>query len=307
MSEMITTSGRSINTITAEIITITAQTNQMVVMNAIEVGRRLVEAKALVPHGEWGEYLRQEVSFSKSTANNLMKIFREYGDKQINSQALGNLPYTKMVRLLAVPEEEREEFAIEHDVEHISTRELEQAIKDRDAARDLLAVAQESATAAEQKADDLQKQANRLSAALDQSNKDAKKAQADLAKLKKDAKAADARIEQAKKDAYEQARKEYQDQLDAAHKAVADAAAQARAEAEQSAEAAQKELDNARRAEKMADPDAIAFSALFKQIQESFNMLNGYLLKFRGSKPELAESGKAAVAAMLEQWKEQVA
>lgn len=300
MSEMITTSGRSINTITAEIITITAQTNQMVVMNAIEVGRRLVEAKGLVPHGEWGEYLRQEVSFSKSTANNLMKIFREYGDKQLNSQALGNLPYTKMVRLLAVPEDEREEFAVAHDVEHISTRELEQAIKDRDAARDLLAVAQESATAAEQKADDLQKEANRLSAALDQSAKDAKKANSDLAKMKKDAKSTDARIEQAKKDAYEQARKEFNSQLEAARKATEESVAKALAEAEQNAE-------NARKAEKAADPDAVAFGILFKQIQESFNMLSGYLLKFRSSKPELAESGKAAVAAMLEQWKEQVA
>lgn len=299
MSEMITIPGRSINTITAEIITITAQTNQMVVMNAIEVGRRLVEAKELVPHGEWGEYLRREVSFSKSTANNLMKIFREYGDKQLNSQALGNLPYTKMVRLLAVPEEEREEFAIEHDVEHLSTRELEQAIRDRDAARDLLAVAQESAAASQQKAEELQKQ-------CDQSSAEAKKARADLAKLKKDVKSTEARIAQAKKDAYVEAKKEFQSQLDAAHKAVQDAAAQARAEAEQTAQAAQEELDKAHKAEKMADPDAIAFNALYKQIQETFNMLNGYLIKFRTSKPDLAQSGKKAVESMMEIWKEQM-
>lgn len=305
MSEMISTTGRSINTITAEILTITAQTNQMVVMNAIEVGRRLVEAKALVAHGEWGDYLSREVKFSQSTANNLMKLFREYGDKP-NSQALGNLPYTKMVRLLAVPEEEREEFAIEHDVEHLSSRELEKAIKERNAAQEMLAVAQESAAASEQRAEDLQKKCNRVSAALDQSNAEAKKVKNDLAKLKKDVESTDARIAQAKKDAYAEAKKEFQSQLDAAHKAIQDAAAQARLDAEQTAQAAQEELSRAHKAEKMADPDAIAFNALFKQIQETFNMLNGYLIKFRTSKPELAQSGKKAMESMMEVWKEQM-
>ena len=71
-----------------------------------------------------------------------MRIFREYGADQqslfggeAKSQALGALTYTKALRLLALPDaEEREKFLAEHDVSAMSTRELEQALKDREAA-----------------------------------------------------------------------------------------------------------------------------------------------------------------------------
>ena len=72
----ITVPGRSVNTITAEIIAISNQTRQMVVMSAIEIGKRLCEAKELVGHGEWGNYLKQEVNLSHRSANNCMMIFR---------------------------------------------------------------------------------------------------------------------------------------------------------------------------------------------------------------------------------------
>ena len=45
------------------------------------------------------------------------------------------MTYTKALRLLALPDaEEREKFLAEHDVSAMSTRELEQALKDREAA-----------------------------------------------------------------------------------------------------------------------------------------------------------------------------
>lgn len=37
--------------------------------------------------------------------------------------------------LLKVPEDEREEFAAEHDVEHLSARDMEKLIRERDAAQ----------------------------------------------------------------------------------------------------------------------------------------------------------------------------
>ena len=87
---------RSLDTITAEIITITRQTQTMILHSAIEVGRRLCEAKEQVHHGEWGNYLAERVNFSVSTANNFMRVFKEYGDDQIDlfgtskSQTFGN-------------------------------------------------------------------------------------------------------------------------------------------------------------------------------------------------------------------------
>lgn len=127
---------RDIQTVTTEIRTLHRQAQGMILNYAIEIGRRLKEAKSLLEHGEWGEWLETEVDFSRSTANNFMKIFEEYGAKQVslfgdaNSQTIGNLPYTHALKLLAVPAEEREEFVEEHHVEDLSSRELDRLIKD---------------------------------------------------------------------------------------------------------------------------------------------------------------------------------
>lgn len=109
----------------------------------IEIGRRLKEAKEMLPHGEWLPWLERETEFSTSSASRYIQAFEQYGTAQLglfgpetNFPALGNLSITKALALLAVPEEERERFAEEHDVENMSTRELEQAIKDKKAAEE---------------------------------------------------------------------------------------------------------------------------------------------------------------------------
>lgn len=139
MNEIIT--ARDADVIAAEINIIKAQTRKMLVTNAIEIGRRLVEAKSMVAPGKWGEYLEHQVDYSQSTAENLMKLFREYGDNQESlfdsfpkSETFGKLSYTQALALLAVPADEREQFAEENDVASMSTRELQEAIKARDAA-----------------------------------------------------------------------------------------------------------------------------------------------------------------------------
>lgn len=109
----------------------------------IEIGRRLKEAKEMLPHGEWLPWLERETEFSTSSASRYIQAFDQYGAAQLglfgpetNFPALGNLSITKALALLAVPEGEREQFAEEHDVENMSTRELEQAIKDKKAAEE---------------------------------------------------------------------------------------------------------------------------------------------------------------------------
>ncbi|MBT2661926.1 DUF3102 domain-containing protein [Bacillus sp. ISL-45] len=124
--------------IATEINSIKEQTRKMFLFNSIEIGRRLVEAKHMVPHGEWGTWLQESVDYSQSTANNLMKIFEQYGADQLTlfgdnakSQALGKLSYTQAVALLGIPDYEREDFIKENNVENMSTRELQQAIKEK--------------------------------------------------------------------------------------------------------------------------------------------------------------------------------
>ena len=156
-------SGKTPDILAAEIRTIKNQTGRMVLNASIEVGRRLTEAKAKLPHGSWGEYLKNEVDYSPSKAQNLMRVFREYGSDQqslfggeAKSQTFGNLTYSKALSLLAIPdEEERERFAVENDVEHMSVRELNEALKARNEA-------EEKAAAAEDKVRGLLQEAERL-------------------------------------------------------------------------------------------------------------------------------------------------
>lgn len=125
-----------------EIRELTRQTKAMTVYYAIEIGRRLAAAKEMVPHGGWADWIKKNTEFSQTKAARLMRIFEEYGAAQIgifgaepNSSTLQNLSISNALRLLAVPEDEREEFAEAVDAENLSARELEKAIKERDAAR----------------------------------------------------------------------------------------------------------------------------------------------------------------------------
>ena len=91
-------------------------------MDAIDIGRLLFEAKAMVPAGQWSKYVAEELPFSHSWANNYMRLYKELGKDQLSlfadSQALGNLRPTQALELLALPAEEREEFVQNHDVEN---------------------------------------------------------------------------------------------------------------------------------------------------------------------------------------------
>ena len=124
--------------IATEINTIKHQTGKILLAGAIEIGRRLKEAKDLLPYGEWGKWLEESVSYSQSTADKLMRIFEAYGtgqpvslDAGAQAQALPNLNYTQAFILLGGPEEERAQFIAEIDVESMSTRELQKAVKER--------------------------------------------------------------------------------------------------------------------------------------------------------------------------------
>lgn len=130
-------SGNRLQQLAVEIITFDRQAKITAVSCAIEIGERLLEAKDLVPHGEWGKWLKENVNYSQSTANNLMRLYKEYGNNQgslfttvTNSQAIMNLDVSKALALTVLPPEEREEFVAEHDVEQMSTRDLKEALQE---------------------------------------------------------------------------------------------------------------------------------------------------------------------------------
>lgn len=169
---------RGIETITEEIIFYKNVGGQAV----IEIGRRLMEAKAQLKHGEWLPWLREKVEFSETSAQNFMRIAREYG----NTHLVGDLGASKALVLLALPASEREDFAQEKhvvngeekSVSEMSKRELEEAIRQRklaelkaaEAQRDEARKAVENAEAGRRAAEE---QAAALRAELEKARKSA--------------------------------------------------------------------------------------------------------------------------------------
>ncbi|MEL1135913.1 DUF3102 domain-containing protein [Desulfitobacterium sp. THU1] len=122
--------------IASEINIIKQQTGKILLAGAIEVGRRLKEARGLVPYGEWLKWLEESVNYSDRTAQQLMRIFTAYGGQQlttadVTSQALPDLSYSQALILLGVPEEERAQFIAELDLESMTARELQKAVQER--------------------------------------------------------------------------------------------------------------------------------------------------------------------------------
>lgn len=130
MSGEIMAVGRSADGIATEIRVIVQQARTMMATAVIEVGKRLIEAQELVPHGEWGEYVTHSCGFSQRTAQAYMQL----AANSANAQTIADLPYSKALALLALPEDKIEEFRAEHPVEDVSVRELKKQIaeyKDR--------------------------------------------------------------------------------------------------------------------------------------------------------------------------------
>lgn len=343
---------RTLKTVAFEIRTLHAQAQQVVLGYAIEIGRRLTEAKGMVSHGEWGKWLEEEVSYSKSTANNFMRIFDAYGADQqslfgpeAKSQTLGNLPYTKALRLLAIPEEEREEFVEANNVEDLSTRELDKLIKERDEAKqaredaerreketaDLLEAAkagQETLQAdfAEERAR-LQKQEADARAAADHAQSELEAAREQLKQVQDAPKISEEELKVIREKAMTEASEKAKEQI-AAEKAAAEeklaaekqkletaaeearkkleAAEKAAADAKAQAEKASEEREKLEKKLALADADTVLFKASFEQMQETFNKCLGCLMKVETNSPETAEKLKKAVTAALDSMKERV-
>lgn len=117
--------------IATEIIELTTRMNQVVALTVLEIGKRLVAAKRLVRHGEWANWLKQRVNYSQRTANNYMKLYREYGETGLaqDSQSIANLSYTQALAILDAPNQERERLAEEVASKDMTIRELKETIR----------------------------------------------------------------------------------------------------------------------------------------------------------------------------------
>lgn len=316
---------RTPDIIGAEIRGLTQQAKRMTLWFGIEIGRRLTEAKEILDHGQWLPYLKEQTEFSQPTASRFMKLYDEYGAKQtslfgaeLNYSTLNNLSISNALRLLAVPEDEREKFAADNDVEHMSTRELDELIRQRDDAEQRAARAEEQVQQAADgaaKADEQYQKAKQELHLLREKlgNAEAQKAAAEKELTELRARPVEVAVEvdekaveeavtaaRAKNDAEwaEKMAKVKNELFDAELKTVMLKSKIKKAEEKAAASAA--ELDKLKKAQTLNDPNTAVFKQIFEQVQEDFNKLHGSLLKVKASDPDTANKLTAAVRALVD-------
>lgn len=325
---------RDIETVTSEIIILKNQAQSMAIDFAIEIGGRLTEAKELVKHGEWGDWLKNKVDFSQSQANNLMKVFenreRIKGTNQMsllpsNSQSLANLSYTKVLKLLALPDEEIDTFVEENDVENISTRELDKLIRERDEAlrqkeeaehkAEQFALAEERASKAEkdfsnaqQKVSELNSQIADLQTSLTKAKENEKKAKAKVKEMKDNPTVPQELVEKMQTEAEEKAAQSSAAELEkktAELRRQLEEAEKAKEQAQQETLEAQKRIAELDKKVQMSNPDVLEFKRLFQQTQEDMQKLVELKGKISTSDPEFAKKLEAAISAFAVQYVKQ--
>lgn len=287
MTELIT---RTPSVIASEIYSIKGQTRNVILLSSIEIGKRLVEAKSMLKHGEWGDWLKGSVDYSQSTANNLMQIYREYGSGKF--PMLENLPYSKAIALLGVPEDERVEFIAENDIENMSSRELQQLIKDKQKVEKQLKAA-EAAAEKERKAhekmtkkmEELQRLNEELKAAQEDFNgEEEKRLEAEIIKTKDELQASRSKV------------RELEEKL----KQPIDVAV-----VEKIPEAIERELEELRKsAGQNGNASVVKFRLQFDDLVKGFNGLLHTLAEFEDE--EMKSKYKGAVTGLLSKMSERL-
>ena len=305
-----------VNEIAVEINVIKRRAAEGLLKDAIEIGRLLCEAKEQVPHGMWGQWLTENVAYSTSTANDMMRLYNEqeraaqldmFGERGF--EMFEGLAPSKVVELMRLPSAERKAFVESHDVADMSVREIKAEVKaerkkreeaeaEVSALKGQVADAKRAAEDAARKAEIAEDARVILSDKLDEANRLLEEAQVkaeispeERAEIEK---AAQKAAEDTAKAKIEAAKQKAEKELKKARAEGADALAKAQAEQEMAVKAA---TDKARaEAKAEAEREAAAkIAALEEQIRAQAALASPYRVRFG----ESLEGLKAAYARMV--------
>lgn len=306
MSELTVT--RPIEVIEGEILFFKAQAGA----SMLEIGRRLIEAKQLLQHGQWQRWLAEKVEFSERTAQRFMRIAEAYKDADTVT-ALGT---RKALALLAFKEDEREEFlAEEHEVngeektvQEMTSAELDEAIRARKQAEEELVTAKQEKLDAEVRAENFAREAEKARADADVAKESGVKMAEDIKILKANLKDQKAQNEQHSAEADELRRELEEIRNRPVEVAVQDPTEeQIAAAAAPAIEAAKAEsAERIRELEKQlaqADPETQMFRMRFEAWQEAYYQMHEALDKIEKADPEKAAKLSGAVKAAVERMK----
>lgn len=283
----------------------------------IEIGRRLNEAKERLPHGEWLPWLKERAAFSERTAQDFMKLAKEYGE----SAEIADLGAAKALALMALPVSDRVSFATEKHVvngeektaQEMTVKELKEAIREREEARAEL-------NAAEAARDKMAEEMKFLNERLEGLTEEVSLRDRELKALRerpvevavKEVVDQEA-VDRARTEGEEAARKESAEELRKAKEAL-DAAKEkekkareqlkelkeAAGKAEEAARQAREDAERAKKEKNLAaDKELAAFGVLFEQTQQNVNRMADTLRRMDGDgRGETADRLRMALAAL---------
>lgn len=108
--------------------------------NVIEIGKRLIQAKSFVQHGQWQLWLQNNFQLSQNTAGRFMQVAERFS----NSATSQSLNQSQMIALLSLPDAEETKKFIEQKategtpVENMSVKTLRNEIKQWKSSREEL-------------------------------------------------------------------------------------------------------------------------------------------------------------------------
>lgn len=319
MSNLVTKQERTPEMIATEIRIIKERAAQTLAQAAFEIGRRLCEAKELVPAGNWLDYLENELDYKSSTAENLMRIYREFGDEQVDlltgrspAEVFGKLNQSQMVAMFSLTPPERAELMDEHpELPEMSAREVQKLVAEKKAAEEERDRERRQRETAEKLATEQADRAEKVDAQLKKKTEEAKKQNQRIDELKKQLAAVKGSEEKAQLaadlekelDQEREARNRLEEELKELKEKPVEATyteppeelkAQIRSEVEREyqikIDAANQKIEN------LQNQDAQAINVAFKLIQSQFGEMRNHFEAFRAASPEKARLLAAASA-----------
>ena len=104
----------------------------MSAMMLADAGRRLIEIKGRIPHGQFETWCADNLEFSKSKAEKMMKLAERVADENSlfsKTETFTDIGISRIWALLAAPEEVAAEIVETHDVNEMTVRELKEQIQ----------------------------------------------------------------------------------------------------------------------------------------------------------------------------------
>lgn len=129
---------QKLSQLATEINAIKEQVRETVYLSTCRIGEKLLLAKGAVGHGNWGQWLKDNVDYSERTAQNIITIYKNFNNKETklfgtvpDAELLGKLNQSQLLALSSIKDEEkRTEFMNEHKEElpDMSKQELAKAL-----------------------------------------------------------------------------------------------------------------------------------------------------------------------------------